>query len=789
MKKQAKALAKAGRYGDDSLVHMNKREIAALEGIASLAGRRLTKNPKTGATEAFNLFDILPLALNFIAPGMGTAAQIAISAASGAASAGMEGRDPLTGALMGGITSGIAGNMFGPSEAASLAGNVGADAMAKIPGVDAAMASAMGMPAEQATKIAADAAQAAAKQGANIVGQAPLSNASFMTDIFGAGSDAAIDSTIGSLLSKQNLPLTLMGASMLAPMLDQPTDGSSVRPDYRPNLRNPGPAREYTPFTGDYSTYGQTGGEAMQVYQPGRLGQSYQYTGSEYEGDPRDYPFAKGGEVSSRPGKYRKEDVMDWSHGDSMKRNKIDKLTIDSRMPSGETPGFLNDGSNLSLDDFAYINLINRMRNQQSQSDRKGDISPESLDEIREMLNADDRYIRLALQRDLANKGYEVDVPAWGGDVTSILKNPPKGPGYAGGGMIQSRTYGQPQSSLPNVPPLNIPRGPGQGGMASRAPNFSPPQQQMGPAPRWTPMDMFNIGTNMQQGRGAWGKGNRQGQPVGQPTVQPPAQTPITQNPNLVAGSMGAAAGGGMTPTIYSTINGASNNDEAVMAYRNSLKSGDGAPQINPGQQASGKAGVPWDSKQSMSSGVLNDKFRDVPQINPGLTVGTPQAQMTAMPTFQMQPPTPAAPVDRTGITPDPNAIMRAQRAMAMASPQSPAMPAFARGGIASVPGKVDPGITQAAMSSKKKDNGPRFIGGDHKGMDDTIPAKIDGKTPAKLSSGEFVIPADVVSMLGDGNTAAGARALREMMQRIRVQKTGNGQQAEPLNEMDVMPA
>ena len=73
--------------------------------------------------------------------------------------------------------------------------------------------------------------------------------------------------------------------------------------------------------------------------------------------------------------------------------------------------------------------------------------------------------------------------------------------------------------------------------------------------------------------------------------------------------------------------------------------------------------------------------------------------------------------------------------------------------------------------------------------MDDTIPAKIDGKTPAKLSSGEFVIPADVVSMLGDGNTAAGARALREMMQRIRVQKTGNGQQAEPLNEMDVMPA
>lgn len=680
MKKQAKALAKAGRYGDDSLVHMNKREIAALEGIASLAGRRLTKNPKTGATEAFNLFDILPLALNFIAPGMGTAAQIAISAASGAASAGMEGRDPLTGALMGGITSGIAGNLFGGAT-----------------------------PGEEAMKaISAGDMSKLSPEALKTVTQGPLGPGvmesalpeKYMTDLFGAGSDAAIDSTLGSLLSKQNLPLTLMGASMIAPMLDQPTDGSSVRPNYSPNLRNPGPARQYTPFTGDYSTYGQTGGEAMQVYQPGRLGQSYQYTGSEYEGDPRDYPFAKGGEVAR----------------------------------------------------------------------------------------------------------------------------------YAGGGMIKSRTYGQPQSSLPNVPPLNIPRGPGQGGMASRAPNFSPPQQQMGPAPRWTPMDMFNIGTNIQQGRGAWGKGNRQGQPVGQPTVQPPAQTPITQNTNLVAGSMGAAAGGGMNPTMYTPPGpqGVLQNSSMMASPGSPTFSDDQLAQMrsdraayfaaNPSPQAGTVINVPGQVQGKANNPFPNAKGADVPQINPGLTVGTPQAQMTAMPTFQMQPPTPAAPVDRTGITPDPNAIMRAQRAMAMASPQSPdsvgyndfmaqrsgalnnmgmyrnalrtnEIPAFARGGIASVPGKVDPGITQAAMSSKKKDNGPRFIGGDHKGMDDTIPAKIDGKTPAKLSSGEFVIPADVVSMLGDGNTAAGARALREMMQRIRVQKTGNGQQAEPLNEMDVMPA
>lgn len=68
-------------------------------------------------------------------------------------------------------------------------------------------------------------------------------------------------------------------------------------------------------------------------------------------------------------------------------------------------------------------------------------------------------------------------------------------------------------------------------------------------------------------------------------------------------------------------------------------------------------------------------------------------------------------------------------------------------------------------------------ISGEGGGMDDDVPAMIDGQQPAALSSGEHVIPADVVSHIGDGNTEAGSSRLDEMINRIRMEKTGNTEQ------------
>lgn len=72
-------------------------------------------------------------------------------------------------------------------------------------------------------------------------------------------------------------------------------------------------------------------------------------------------------------------------------------------------------------------------------------------------------------------------------------------------------------------------------------------------------------------------------------------------------------------------------------------------------------------------------------------------------------------------------------------------------------------------------------------GMADDVPAMIKlakGGQPAALSEGEYVIPADVVSMLGDGNSEAGAKVLQQFIKQIRKQKgkhLAKGQQAPPL--------
>lgn len=74
-------------------------------------------------------------------------------------------------------------------------------------------------------------------------------------------------------------------------------------------------------------------------------------------------------------------------------------------------------------------------------------------------------------------------------------------------------------------------------------------------------------------------------------------------------------------------------------------------------------------------------------------------------------------------------------------------------------------------------------------GMSDSIPAMIDGQQPAALSSGEFVIPADVVSGLGNGSTDAGAAELEGLMDRVRTFRNGGAVQPPAINPRAMMPA
>jgi hypothetical protein len=98
-------------------------------------------------------------------------------------------------------------------------------------------------------------------------------------------------------------------------------------------------------------------------------------------------------------------------------------------------------------------------------------------------------------------------------------------------------------------------------------------------------------------------------------------------------------------------------------------------------------------------------------------------------------------------------------------------------------------GIPGYAMGGYAMGGEPRFLSGGGDGMSDSIKANIDGNQEARLADGEFVVPADVVSHLGNGSTDAGAKQLYSMMDKVRKARTGKKKQAPAVKANRYMPA
>jgi hypothetical protein len=81
-----------------------------------------------------------------------------------------------------------------------------------------------------------------------------------------------------------------------------------------------------------------------------------------------------------------------------------------------------------------------------------------------------------------------------------------------------------------------------------------------------------------------------------------------------------------------------------------------------------------------------------------------------------------------------------------------------------------------------------KYLRGETDGMKDELRTTIENEQPAALSHGEFVIPADVVSHLGNGNSEAGAKKLYEMMDNIRHARTGTKKQGKQINPNKYLP-
>ena len=115
------------------------------------------------------------------------------------------------------------------------------------------------------------------------------------------------------------------------------------------------------------------------------------------------------------------------------------------------------------------------------------------------------------------------------------------------------------------------------------------------------------------------------------------------------------------------------------------------------------------------------------------------------------------------------NALMEMEKAL-----KEGKMINMAHGGISSLGGYSD---------------GGRMLKGPGDGMSDSIPGVIAGKQPARLADGEFVVPADVVSHLGNGSTDAGAKRLYSMMDKVRKARTGTKKQGKQINPNRFVPA
>jgi len=176
-----------------------------------------------------------------------------------------------------------------------------------------------------------------------------------------------------------------------------------------------------------------------------------------------------------------------------------------------------------------------------------------------------------------------------------------------------------------------------------------------------------------------------------------------------------------------------------------------------------------------------------------GLNVPTTQQKQQVVPHYRFSPgmvsPTPAAGAtgtENTYFNPSYTALSDADAAsLYRGYPSAQA----ADGGLM---GYAMGGLSDARYNLGGYSDGGRLLRGPGDGVSDSIPAMIGKKQPARLADGEFVVPARIVSEIGNGSTEAGARKLYAMMDRIQAARgktVGKGKIAKNTRADKYLPA
>jgi hypothetical protein len=754
----AKQLEAKGRHGDTRLVHVTESELKGLHALAEAHGKKITINPETGLPEAFSLKSLLPTLLGAGLAMTGIGAPMAAlmvgggySVATGSlqkglmAGLGAYGGAGLTGGLMGaGTAAGAAGANAGANAAvnagtnvATNAGNVAAMPMNQIAGMQGGANAAFtggsagiqnGLTANQANLLgygpvptvsnaASSVSQAAANTQAPTFMQTAAGNfdkaAAGAKNLYAGGWDAT-----SNFLGANKMNLGLAAAPMVSDALSPKPAGPQTPVD-KGMIRPHTFAANQTGTYADGSTpvYDRTAPVYDTVAGLGDTSEKQHFNPVFTAQEP--YAAARGGIVGLAPGGVVENEAAIKAVGmntDFPMAHIQTPIYANPMMSRPDAREVVNPSGDVGVDEFTGEP---RMASGGIAGYGFGGTVTGSSDASNANgVHALGGDIRRADFTAAPTKEYSYNPTSQEFTETTTTPAPvqqqrmgPFGFGVPFGGMGGAAMFGSPYRLVPEAqqPPAPSVVSKISGGIMD--PYVSQPEEAM---------------ANGGAVRMASGGPSYSYDPATQQFTQLRAPSPYSP---LTAGS----GGGGFGAMIA-----------ALVDQFNARK---GVSAAQRGQKVSGGVETPQASTVPITPRVTGGIIPAEPVAQaPQSIYDTPVNQRLGLTNFY---PTMDYSLDKFGSQFQP-------------PPPSPEE---------TVEQKAAGGMAGGGYNLGGYSDGGRLLKGPGDGVSDSIPASIGGRQPARLADGEFVVPARIVSELGNGSTEAGARKLYAMMDRVQKQR------------------
>jgi hypothetical protein len=814
MRGMANQMATHGRYGDSMLVHMNPVEV---QGLASLSPTgELTTNPMTGQPEAFLPF-LLPLLGSMFGSSMLAGSTLGgliggaglSSAAAGAIGSGLA-TTAITGDLKQGIMSGLTGYGIGGSAVGGVKDMLGGvtDATTALTTAETALDKGIGTLSDMGLEQGVKASSIASPQMTNLEGNVfdakeGLIQANFDSANVGFG-DIARE-------GKAEFAKQLTSAGSLTPI----AIGEGMRGQRMAEKDNERAIREYEQEKAD--TLARSTAVRDSAIQQARDDYAYQ-----------DYGYAGGGLVSVNPQEYMRQ--MNGVHTVGMKAGGPAEYNYAGGMPgkggytspasAGLKQRSVRPANVVTADQLAKEAAELSAQGKDPRAGFTGEINYFRKTPEEAGIEPDPDQISLPTDPsggnvDPSNPIYTGSGPiSMGGkggamnlsqeEIKNIMDK--MGPVGAGGAGSSEKPFIDPSATAsvggggggnPPKPPLDVIKAKEAidaiGAPEPIVPIYTPPKPLTDPSLYSDPF----------MGGGPMGGNPKTMPPMPMPAPMPmPKQKGSTREMRFAGGVVNLQAGGiadipqqEMAPNFN---NPSLSNDPLIQQATAEAMPTASNPVLNmneSGQMGQGEAmEVARQVAQALSQGITIEQLP--PELAQKLMLAIELFGMEAVQSMIMQPQGQAPQsysFQEGGVTPS-------------ASPETQLIEQTISAVLGQLPqDQADIIINQfisefgqeafemlreqALQSVVPNAQTEGVIRGQGGGMDDRVNGMIGAEQPVAVSPGEYIVPADVVSGLGDGSTDGGVTELDGMLDRVRQTRTGTTQQPAPMNSGGVLPA